>query len=97
MTLMVQDLTNPMLAQIPHVLLAAHAGTIMGVETNAMQFYPEASRPRPAFIPASTFTLAESALLDKLLHSIQPCLIGYAVIHPEAAALETGFSMNGAM
>ena len=44
MTLMVQDLTNPMLAQIPHVLLAAHAGTIMGVETNAMQFYPEASR-----------------------------------------------------
>ncbi|MFQ5810970.1 MAG: enolase C-terminal domain-like protein, partial [Armatimonadota bacterium] len=45
MTLMVQDLTNPMLAQIPHVLLAAHAGTIMGVETNCMQFYPEASLP----------------------------------------------------
>lgn len=43
MTLMVQDLTNPMLAQIPHVLLAAHAGTIMGVETNSMQFYPDAS------------------------------------------------------
>jgi len=43
MTLMVQDLTNPMLAQIPHLLLAAHAGTIMGVETNSMQFYPEAS------------------------------------------------------
>lgn len=45
MTLMVQDLTNPMLAQIPHFLLAAHAGTIMGVESNGMQFYPEASRP----------------------------------------------------
>jgi hypothetical protein len=43
MPLMVQDLTNPMLAQIPHVRLAAHAGTIMGVETNGMQFYPEAS------------------------------------------------------
>jgi L-alanine-DL-glutamate epimerase-like enolase superfamily enzyme len=43
MTLMVQDLTNPMLAQIPHVLLAAHAGTVMGVESNGMQFYPEAS------------------------------------------------------
>ena len=43
MTLMVQDLSNPMLAQIPHVLLAAHAGTIMGVETNGMQFYPDAS------------------------------------------------------
>jgi L-alanine-DL-glutamate epimerase-like enolase superfamily enzyme len=44
MTLMVQDLTNPMLAQIPHALLAAHAGTIMGVETNAPQFYPDASQ-----------------------------------------------------
>jgi L-alanine-DL-glutamate epimerase-like enolase superfamily enzyme len=48
MTLMVQDLTNPMLAQIPHVLLAASAGTIMGVETNAMQFYPAASAPEEA-------------------------------------------------
>jgi hypothetical protein len=43
MALMVQDLSNPMLAQIPHVLLAAHVGTIMGVETNGMQFYPAAS------------------------------------------------------
>jgi len=41
--LMVQDLTNPMLAQIPHLLLAAHLETLMGVETNSMQFYPEAS------------------------------------------------------
>lgn len=51
MPVMVQDLTNPMLAQIPHVLLAAHAGTIQGVETNAMQFYPEASRPESAVHP----------------------------------------------
>jgi L-alanine-DL-glutamate epimerase-like enolase superfamily enzyme len=51
MALMVQDLTNPMLAQVPHVLLAAHAGTIMGVETNAMQFYPEASRPEASIHP----------------------------------------------
>jgi hypothetical protein len=51
LSLMVQDLTNPMLAQIPHVLLAAHTGTIMGVETNAMQFYPEASRPEAAVHP----------------------------------------------
>src|SRR5204863_6968782 len=29
MTLMVQDLTNPMLAQVAHVLLAAHVPTIM--------------------------------------------------------------------
>jgi L-alanine-DL-glutamate epimerase-like enolase superfamily enzyme len=51
MTLMVQDLTNPMLAQVPHLLLAAHAGTIMGVETNAMQFYPEASAPEARVHP----------------------------------------------
>ena len=51
MSLMVQDLTNPMLAQIPHVLLAAHTGTIMGVETNAMQFYPDASRPEAVVHP----------------------------------------------
>jgi hypothetical protein len=51
MGLMVQDLSNPMLAQIPHLLLAAHAGTIMGVESNGMQFYPEASRPEAAVHP----------------------------------------------
>jgi len=43
MQIMVQDLTNPMLAIIPHVRLAAHAGTIMGVECNAAQFYPDGS------------------------------------------------------
>lgn len=43
MQLMVQDLTNPMLATIPHVLLAAHVGTLKGVECNAPQFYPQAS------------------------------------------------------
>jgi L-alanine-DL-glutamate epimerase-like enolase superfamily enzyme len=51
MSVMVQDLTNPMLAQIPHVLLAAHVGTLMGVETNAMQFYPEASASEAAVHP----------------------------------------------
>ena len=51
MQLMVQDLTNPMLAQIPHVLLAANVGTIAGVETNAMQFYPDASRAEEAVHP----------------------------------------------
>lgn len=51
MPLMVQDLTNPMLAQIPHVRLAAHAGTIMGVESNGMQFYPAASIPEEAVHP----------------------------------------------
>ena len=51
MTLMVQDLSNPMLAQIPHVLLAAHAETIMGVETNSPQFYPKASLPEAEVHP----------------------------------------------
>lgn len=51
MTLMVQDLTNPMMAQNSHCLLAAHVGTIMGVETNAMQFYPAASKPEMAVHP----------------------------------------------
>ena len=50
MELMVQDLTNPMLAQIPHLLLAAHVGTIMGVETNSMQFYPKPLPQRPRSI-----------------------------------------------
>jgi len=51
MELMVQDLTNPMLAQIPHVLLAAHAETMMGVESNGMQFYPRASDPEAKVHP----------------------------------------------
>ena len=51
MTLMVQDLSNPMLAAIPHLLLAAYMETIMGVETNAMQFYPDASKPEAEVHP----------------------------------------------
>lgn len=51
MGLMVQDLTNPMLAQITHALLAAHAGTVMGLETNSMQFYPDASLLEAAVHP----------------------------------------------
>ncbi|MFI5268500.1 MAG: enolase C-terminal domain-like protein, partial [Chloroflexota bacterium] len=51
MPLMVQDLTNVMLAQIPHALLAAHAGTIMGVETNGPQFNPDSSLPEAAIHP----------------------------------------------
>jgi L-alanine-DL-glutamate epimerase-like enolase superfamily enzyme len=51
MTLMVQDLSNPMIAMIPHALLGSHAGTVMGVETNASQFYPAASLPEAAVHP----------------------------------------------
>jgi hypothetical protein len=53
MGLMVQDLTNPMLAQIPHLLLGAHAGTILGVETNSMQFYPAASAAEAVVHPGA--------------------------------------------
>ncbi|TWT49418.1 hypothetical protein Pla22_46140 [Rubripirellula amarantea] len=62
MPLMVQDLTNPMLAQIPHVRLAAHAGTIMGVESNGMQFYPDASLPEAEVHP--TIYRREHGILD---------------------------------
>jgi L-alanine-DL-glutamate epimerase-like enolase superfamily enzyme len=53
MPLMVQDLTNPMLAQLSHLLLAAHVETLMGVETNSMQFYPDASLPEAAVHPGA--------------------------------------------
>ena len=87
MTLMVQDLTNPMLAQIPHVLLAAHAGTIMGVETNAMQFYPEASKIEEKVHPG-IYRRREGGL-D--LSSISGSGFGYRIVEierelPEVAA-----------
>jgi len=73
MSLMVQDLTNPMLAQIPHVLLAAHAGTIMGVESNAMQFYPEASAPERQVHPG--LYRRRNGVLD--LETLGPSGFGY--------------------
>jgi L-alanine-DL-glutamate epimerase-like enolase superfamily enzyme len=73
MTLMVQDLTNPMLAQIPHALLASHAGTIMGVESNAMQFYPEASLAEQAVHPG--LYRRRNGVLD--LSTLGPTGFGY--------------------
>jgi len=75
MTLMVQDLTNPMLAQIVHVLLAAHVGTIMGVETNAMQFYPEASAAEQQVHPG--IYQRRDGMLD--LSTISGSGIGYRI------------------
>ena len=80
MDLMVQDLTNPMLAQIPHVLLGAHAGTIKGVESNAMQFYPEASA-REARVHPGIFQRVDG-MLD--LSSIRGSGFGYRI--PELMA-----------
>ncbi|MBQ9804629.1 MAG: mandelate racemase/muconate lactonizing enzyme family protein [Lentisphaeria bacterium] len=67
MQLMVQDLTNPMLATVPHILLAAHVGTIMGVECNAPQFCPAASLEmellRPGVYTRRNGTVKTAALL----------------------------------
>jgi L-alanine-DL-glutamate epimerase-like enolase superfamily enzyme len=75
MSLMVQDLTNPMLAQVPHVLLAAHVGTIMGVETNAMQFYPDASLAEERVHPG--LYRRRGGVIE--LHSVRGAGFGYRV------------------
>lgn len=75
MGLMVQDLTNPMLAQLPHVQLAAHAGTIMGVESNSMQFYPEESLPEARIHPG--LFRRKNGLLE--LSSLGPAGFGYRI------------------
>lgn len=43
MPTMVQDLTNPRLAMISHAALASHVPTLIGLESNASQYYPEES------------------------------------------------------
>ncbi len=53
MPVMVQDLTNPMLAQLSHLCLASRVQTICGVESNSMQFYPAASGPEEAIHPGA--------------------------------------------
>ncbi len=87
MTLMVQDLTNPMLAQIPHCLLAAHVPTIMGVETNSVQFYPEAStaeaRVHPGLFRRTAGTVDLSSVrgpglgyrLDEIHRELPPAVV----------------------
>lgn len=75
MEVMVQDLTNPMLAQIPHVLLAGYADTLMGVESNAMQFYPQASIPEARVHPG--LYQRRHGMLD--LRSIQGPGFGYRI------------------
>jgi L-alanine-DL-glutamate epimerase-like enolase superfamily enzyme len=88
MTLMVQDLSNPMLAQIPHVLLAAHAGTIMGVESNGMQFYPAASAPEAAVHPG--LYRRASGRLD--LSTVRGPGLGYRIGKIERQLPEPAFS-----
>jgi len=88
MTLMVQDLSNPMLAQVSHVLLAAHAGTIMGVESNGMQFYPDASLAEAAVHPG--LFRRRGGRLD--LTSIRGPGFGYRVDEIERGLPDAAFS-----
>jgi L-alanine-DL-glutamate epimerase-like enolase superfamily enzyme len=67
MTLMVQDLSNPMLAQLPHVQLGRYAGTIMGVESNGMQFFPQASAPE-ATVHAGLYKRCDGMLDASTVH-----------------------------
>ncbi len=90
MTLMVQDLSNPMLAQVPHVLLAAHAGTIMGVESNGMQFYPAASLPEAAVHPG--LYRRTSGRLD--LSTVHGPGFGYRIDEIERALPEPAFKTS---
>lgn len=75
MSIMVQDLTNPMLAQIPHVLLASYIDTIMGVESNSMQFYPLASEPEAKVHPG--VYRRREGMLD--LNTIKGAGFGYRI------------------
>jgi L-alanine-DL-glutamate epimerase-like enolase superfamily enzyme len=88
MTLMVQDLSNPMLAQVSHALLAAHAGTIMGVESNGMQFYPAASLPEAAAHPG--LFRRRAGCLD--LSTVRGPGFGYRVDEIERALPSPAFS-----
>lgn len=86
MTLMVQDLTNPMLAQIPHVTLAARSVTIMGVETNAMQFYPDVSANEQRIHPG-LYTRREGHVY---LDTLGEYGLGYRYEEIEAARIKAG-------
>jgi L-alanine-DL-glutamate epimerase-like enolase superfamily enzyme len=91
MMIMVQDLTNPMLAQIPHVLLAAHAETICGVETNAMQFYPAVSADYEAIVHPGIYRRRNGKIDLETLFSEKPGF-GYMIkdmpmrVYPDVAA-----------
>ena len=54
---MVQDLTNPSLALIHSVGLAARLHTMMGVEANSRQFFPASTRPGEKSVHDGIFTV----------------------------------------
>lgn len=75
MDIMVQDLTNPMLAQVSHCQLASHIHTLKGVESNSMQFYPDASAMEAAVHPG--VYQRRKGMLD--LSTLGPTGMGYKV------------------
>ncbi|MFW6368425.1 MAG: enolase C-terminal domain-like protein [Spirochaetota bacterium] len=79
MELMVQDLSNAMLAQIPHVLLAAYADTGLGVESNGMQYYPDVSTAEARVHPG--LYRRRAGRLD--LGSLRGAGFGYRIIEIE--------------
>ncbi len=57
----VQDLTNPGIALLQSVGLAAHLRTLKGVEANSRQFFPSASTPEARVHPG-VFKLREGCI-----------------------------------
>ena len=62
----VQDLTNPGIALIHSVGLAARLNTLMGVEANSRQFFPKASEPEAKVHPG-VFCLKEGCATTESL------------------------------
>ena len=71
----IQDLTNPGLALIQSVGLAARCGALNGVEANSHQFYPATSRPEAAVHPG-IFRRQHGVLTTA---SIGPLGLGYRI------------------
>ena len=69
----VQDLTNPMLALIAHLQLAAHLDDGWGAEVNAVQFYPQASLPESQVHPEAFRRRGGTVSIE----SFSGCGLGY--------------------
>lgn len=66
MRVIVQDLTNPMLALLAHLQLAAHINDGWGVEVNATQYYPRASAPEARIHQGAFERVGGSVSVDTL-------------------------------
>jgi hypothetical protein len=71
----IQDLTNPALALLHSVGMAARLHPIMGVEANSAQFFPAASEPEAAVHPGVFYR--QEGMLDT--STLQGPGLGYQV------------------